>query len=78
MAGLSVAAHAPQLLPLPPGLAALVRTAPLPPLGIVEFVMLCGEAAGAPAAELADAIYASIPRLAHVEPEIGNHAARGV
>lgn len=68
MAGLGVAAHAPRLLP--PGLSALDRSAGLPPLGMVEFVMLGGEAAGTPAAALAGAISAGIPRLTRAEPEV--------
>ena len=68
MAGLGVAVHAPRLLP--PGLAAIDRSAGLPPLGMVEFVILGGESAGTPAAALACAISAGIPRLTRAEPQV--------
>ena len=68
MAGLGVAAHAPRLLP--PGLAALDRSTGLPPLGMVEFVMLGGDSAGTPAATLADAITAGIPRLRRIDSPV--------
>lgn len=68
MAGLGVAVHAPRLLP--PGLAALDRSAGLPPLGMVEFVILGGETSGTPAAALAGAISEGIPRLTRAEAQV--------
>lgn len=66
MARLGVAAHVPRRLPS--GLAALDRPAGLSPLGLIEFVILGGKAAGTPAAALASAISAGIPSLTRVQP----------
>lgn len=68
MAGLGVAVHAPRLLP--PGLSALDRSAGLPRLGAVEFVMLGGETPSTPAAALAGAIFEGIPRLTRAEAQV--------
>ena len=54
LAGLGVAAHSPRLLP--PGLAVVDRGAGLPPLGMIEFVVLGGTMPGTPAHALAEAM----------------------